>query len=248
MTTTTERPMSALETAVGEAKKKFDVDAINHRLHVVHDDGVHRHLRFSDRRSSFYWFEIITWPGGLTIGGDVEWWTFRRDADMLAFFRSSPDRRHPGLWGTSPDYWAEKLVTGRDSAKVYDEDLFKTNVREHTDQAIAWGDLDPDDDTKEIARFRRQVAEELLEDPDTYHEDNARRLVDDFLFLYGPRHPVTKEQKTFRFEEAYEWTWHGYSTHFLWACHALVWAIDQYDASRAPSDVPIAPVLTEGAS
>lgn len=37
----------------------------------------------------------------------------------------------------------------------------------------------------------------------------------------------------FRFEDTSEWDLQDYDAHFLWACHAIVWGIAQYDSERA---------------
>ncbi|WP_102157668.1 hypothetical protein [Zhihengliuella halotolerans] len=89
----------------------------NHVMIVEHDDGVHRHLVFRQPGTSFYGFEIITWPGGLTITGDMSTMVFRRLNDMIEFF--DPDY-------VNVQYWLEKERTrpGYDR-KQYDVDAFK---------------------------------------------------------------------------------------------------------------------------
>src|SRR5580692_6155935 len=88
----------------------FQRDTANHEMTVLHDDGLYRHLRFmqvitdeltgKQSRSSFYWFDLVTWPGNLVINGDMETFAFARSDDMFGFFRG--DRINPG-------YWAEKV-------------------------------------------------------------------------------------------------------------------------------------------
>jgi hypothetical protein len=220
--TATTAALSPFQALVRRTEERFKADTADHQLRVLHDDGLYRHLRFKAPGSSFYWFDVITWPGGLTIGGDIEWWTFRRDEDMFAFFRSNPDRP---TWRISADYWAEKLVTGRDSAKEYDQELFKRNVREHI--AAFAAELSDED----RADFLREIEHYVLDAESTPWEESARHAVDQFAW------PAFSETPRFTFFETYEWSWHSYSHHFLWACHAIVWAIEQYDGHKSPGVV-----------
>ena len=42
---------------------------------------------------------------------------------------------------------------------------------------------------------------------------------------------------TFTFTDVWEWEFKDYHWWFLWACHAIVWGIAQYDAAKAPAVV-----------
>ena len=41
------------------------------------------------------------------------------------------------------------------------------------------------------------------------------------------------EHKGFQFHDAREWEFRDYDWWFVWACHAIVWGIAQYDAVKA---------------
>lgn len=73
-----------------------------HRMTVLHDDGLYRHLRFANPEFGEYWFELATWPGHLAITGDIGANVFARDTDMIAFFA--------GAARINPSYWSEKIV------------------------------------------------------------------------------------------------------------------------------------------
>ena len=94
---------------------QFNRDIEHHQMTVLHDEGLYRHIRFQNPGNSMYWFDLITWPGSLTIKGDMGTWTFSRLTDMFEFFT--------GHINTS--YWAEKLDNGteggRRCAKEYDD-------------------------------------------------------------------------------------------------------------------------------
>ena len=88
----------------------------NHRLRILHDDGLYRHLRMqSDNEKGqptviWYW-DIITWPGSLAIRGDVaDGYIFTRDPDMLEFFSLRPDRYRDDAPKIDMHNWAQKLA------------------------------------------------------------------------------------------------------------------------------------------
>ena len=79
----------------------------NHKMTINQDHGVFRHVAFGDGSSS-YMFEIITWPGALTISGDCGTYVFRREEyDMFGFF-VSPDAKDEIK--INPEYWDQKVV------------------------------------------------------------------------------------------------------------------------------------------
>jgi len=68
---------------------QFLADVAGHKMTVLLDNGLHRHLRFRSSKDSWnMWFEIVTWPGCLMLHGDMGSWCFSRLDDMFAFFRS----------------------------------------------------------------------------------------------------------------------------------------------------------------
>lgn len=92
----------------------------DHTLTVIQDNTEdhpnYRHLRMSNGGSVMWYWDIVTWPGHLSITGDIaDGFTFRRTADMLDFFRreTNPDQesydptRRPML---NISYRAEKIA------------------------------------------------------------------------------------------------------------------------------------------
>jgi hypothetical protein len=192
-----------------EIAARFARDTAGHEMTVLHDNGLYRHLRFSRPRpeSSMYWFDLITWPGCLTIRGDIgESYTFNRLPDMFQFFRS--DRQ----WGINQSYWAEKLDAGRDSVKEYNEELFRQLVCELFVDAVRYSDAP--------AGLGKAVREEILNSEFLADENEARGVLDSF------------EYKGFRFRDTWELSFHDYEWTFLWACYAIHWGIGQYDKVR----------------
>lgn len=256
-----------------DVAERFAADVAQHQMTVLRDDGLYRHLQFvrvapspktgKPERSSFYWFELVTWPGHLAVTGDCGTYVFARIEDMFEFFRG--DRINPG-------YWAEKVQGGADLRK-YSGDLFRQTVtdyisdgdEEHPSLARRWPGLD------------EAVAETFfgpLSECNTEYEPDARRALEEFEFsatvtascscgetreklpgddagrwhithlssapIGSGSHRITDTRvEGFRFTDAWEWDFSGWDWQFLWCCHAIVWGIGQYDA-RPQSVLPVA--------
>lgn len=196
--------------------KRFLGECGNHQMTVLHDDGLYRHLRFTAREGYSYWFDLITWPGSLTFNGDMGTWTFSRLEDMFEFFGGSY---------VNYDYWAEKVRAGK--TKAYDEKLFKQFVTEHVQELIDSGD--------QPASLMAAVNEEIFEE-DYGWEDAARQLLNEFSFTPEPAKGMVAGLE-FQFTDTWEWEFRTYTVHYLYACHAIQWAIGQYRAAKASAPV-----------
>jgi hypothetical protein len=247
MTTSLELAQKS-ETDAGE---RFRNDTAKHELTILHDDGLYRHLRFRQPAPgmNWYWFDLITWPGCLTIRGDLgDSYTFARLPDMFEFFRGKR---------INPHYWSEKLDRGRNSAKEYSEALFRQLVIEHFVNVAR--------DSGVPAGLGKAIRAEIL-DQDLTVESEARELLEAFEYgeaytgtcgcgervMFGEkfdadmwqlRHrcshrPAVRHTPPFRFHDVWEWSFSDYEWQFLWACHAIVWGIRQYDAAKTPVPVP----------
>lgn len=223
---------------LADAGAHFAADTKAHALSVLHEDGLYRHLRFR-ADGSFCGFDLITWPGSLTIQGGHGTYTFSREADMFGFFRQSN--------GINVDYWAEKLPGGRDTVKVFAEHGIVRRLVEayreygqHVDElefryerdlavyeAAPWEKRWPMDRNgprqpfkpKTVAELREQVRD-AHEGGDLAYEDGVRRLLSDW-----DSWDVTSD--------SWEWDLREYDYHFVWSCHAIAWGIRQYDAAKA---------------
>ena len=185
---------------------RFARETANHRMTVLHDEGLYRHVRFKQPDTGFYWFDLVTWPGNLSVTGDFgDGHTFARIPDMFEFFRGS------SRYGINAQYWAEKVITGRGGLRTYEEDRFRETVIENFVEIVRYGDAP--------RGLGKAVREQILDDPDIYYEAGARSALDAFEF------------NGFRFE-SWEWDFTEYDWSYLWCCHAIVWGIEQYDAAR----------------
>ncbi|MER6098410.1 hypothetical protein ABT154_21630 [Streptomyces sp. NPDC001728] len=197
-------------TDMQKAAARFADDVSEHELEIILDQGVHRHLLFKAPGHSFYWFEIVTWPGSLVIRGDVSDHAFSQQTtfilnlaeDMLPYFRGN---------GFNPSYWVQK-VRGGEGAKRYSPDAFRRQVVEELKTYGA------------DAQLTAAVREELLEDSDLRTEEAAREALDSF------------SAGDFRFHDTFEWDLTEFTPQFLWCLRAILWGIARYDEAKA--DVP----------
>jgi hypothetical protein len=201
--------------AVGEkmTAEHFLRDIANHKMTVRLDNGIYRHLEFRQATNSWnLWFGIVTWPGYLTICGDMGTWTFRRLEDMFGFFRDKKLR-------INADYWAEKLEHGqhggRDGAKQFSEDLFRGRLLEQLTEYYSL-------EGAELATVTEALRNDVLRQDGKYDLMIAAR---DF----SCKLPSGK----FEFDPCELPDGKEYTYHFLWCLYAIVWGIQQYDAVRA---------------
>lgn len=230
-------------TAMAE---RFKGDTAGHEMTVLHDDGLYRHLRFRRPDRGSYWFDLITWPGNLTVNGDCGTFTFSRVEDMFEFFRG---------YRVNPQYWAEK-IRGETRVKSYSEDRFRQQVKE-----------DAADAEEEYPGLSAAVEERfygVLAEWDTGYEDGARRALDEFRYVpEGALCPACSEDgesvalvrkpaysdtlkcpegcgtkvESFAFTDTVDWDLSDWDWTFLWCCHAIVAGISQYD-KRQPTTRP----------
>lgn len=121
--------------------QRFARDTKDHKMTVLHDDGLYRHLRFQQEvwrppllkplKSGCYWFDLITAPDMLVFRGDGDSFVFHRDTDMFAFFRLSAWKGQPNY-----SYWAQKLTSTADVQR-YDQDLMAAQVRQLVNEFLA---------------------------------------------------------------------------------------------------------------
>ena len=198
-------------------KSEFINDVKNHKMIVVMDSGVYRHIHFSDG-TFIQHFDIVTYPQYLVISGDMGCYAFSRVNDMFDFFRGKK---------INPAYWGEKLQAG--NAKTFDYEIVMSSINKHIDSFCEdIGDyFDPTcdyADEQELEHyFREEVAEHFA-----YSEMDEFRFIstiDSFESSVIPDVNI--------FEDMGSWLEHeSFYYRYLWCCHAIVWAIAEYDKSK----------------
>lgn len=193
-----------------EIAARFARETADHKMTVLHEDGLYRHVRFENPQyGGIYRFDLITWPHGLLIRGDGPNFMFSLypTVDLFDMFRGTAR-----LGEINASYWAEKVLAGK--VQDWSEDRFRTwLVLEAAKDEARWPGLvdaigaqilNSDEHSLEY----RGTAEYAV--ASFHHGDYRLRLPD-------------------RWEESFD----DYSWEFLWACHAIRWGIAQYDAAKA---------------
>ena len=128
---------------MSDVKSFFDKDIAEHKLTVIKEDGVYRHIRCQKPGTWICGFDVITWPGYLAYAGDMGEFMFKRLNDMFNFFRGDRiDLR----------YCAEKCLAGK--CREFDVDTFRAGI---IDCAKGHLGLEEDEDLPE------ECMEELFE-------------------------------------------------------------------------------------
>lgn len=201
------------ESKVEELTKEgqFLKDVEDHKVEILLDNGIYRHLKASDNGSSIMHFHITTWPGYLCISGDMGCHVFSRLSDMFQFFR----RGSGDISAINPGYWAEKVqAADRDGVEEFSFEKFKSKLLEYIDDSAEENALTE----SEKAALLEAFEDEVLSADDC--EVRARDAADNF------------EHEGFRFYDLWEYNFSEYTDRYLWSCYAIVWAIAQYDSMK----------------
>lgn len=219
--------------------KDFQRDTANHSMRVLRDDGVYRHIRFSDNGSSVYRFDLLTWPGCLCYTGDMGTFVFQRLEDMFEFFRDGRER----LEGEEPrinrSYWSEKLI-GVDgsrrngSAEEFSEEKFRRVINEYR---VDWVRREVERGGSALEALNKEkrrelweaVQDEVLDLLDEGDSGGAQRAAFAFVWRDGSRGRGNRE---WSFADLFDHTFTDYTHAFTWCCYALAWGIEQYDKQK----------------
>ncbi|MFL4904885.1 hypothetical protein ACJ6WF_17260 [Streptomyces sp. MMS24-I2-30] len=192
-----------------EISARFARDTAGHHMTVLHDDGLYRHLRFTNPAPDGHTpFDLITWPYNLVVKAG---WTFHFDIDatpdMFNLFRKTAFTGE-----INPGYWSEKVRAGRDEVEGFSDDLFEQQVKQHVVEAIRNGDAP--------RGIGAEVTRDIFEWGDISHEAGARAELDAFRY------------DGWTFGETREWKFCDFKPGFLYCCHAIRRGIDLWDAAR----------------
>jgi len=203
-------------------EESFRKDVSNHSMKILKDDGVYRHLQFSNNGSWNQRFDIVTWPGYLAYSGDMGCFVFSRLSDMFEFFRT--DRRDGDRLGINLSYWSEKLeAVDRNGcppgATQFSPEKFRETVKEHIEKWIEEYNLSEIEAQELVFEVEDQVTSRA-----DNGEDDARHALSGFDFGIG--------DDTFQFRDTWEWNFDEYTYRFIWCCYALAWGIQMYDKAK----------------
>ena len=186
------------------SKERFMADIENHEMTVLRDDGLYRYIQFKQPGKIAYHFELVTWPGYLTICGDMGSYTFRRISDMFDFFNG------PGI---NPHYWREKLqaVDRNSGCLEYSQELFEEAVKADFEE---WEFETPEQKGDVWCDLEREVA---------CHHDTLDRA-HDAAYHYESKYGH-------RFEDFWDHDLKRYTLRYIWCLHAIVHGIAEYKAN-----------------
>lgn len=196
-------------------KEEFLESVKNHKLTVLHDDGMYRHLFMSTPGTLNRHYHIVTWPGYLSISGDMGSATFTRIIDMFEFFRTE-------TLGINYRYWTEKEVaTSRFGENTeFDHDALPNLLNEWLEQWIK--DHHPSDE--EISKVKQAIK-------DAPHCENEYQVAD-YLYCIGKHDDIYPIYDQDWWENSFVKTT-GYQE---WRLFAINHAIREYDKLNGESN------------
>lgn len=193
---------------------RFAQETAGHQLTILHDDGLYRHLRMMNPEyGGLYAYSLITWPNGLAFRGDGPnfIFTMHPTGDVFEMFRRS------NSGGINPGYWQEKVQAG--PVKAWSARKFREWLTAQADEAeVAYPGI--------VGAVHAEVFEGDWYSVDL--EENARATLAEF------------EHKGHQFRYPAKWVqdFDDWSWEYLWACHAIVAGIAQYDQAKATAPKP----------
>ena len=195
-------------TDLAQIKANFDKDIEDHIMRIMLDAAEYRMIECKKLGNSVHSFTITTTPYYLMITGDMGSFVFNRCTarDMLEFFRFTNKQN-----GMQYEYWAGKLEIG--NYKEFDSHTAVAEAMEFLKQEeqINFKDCD-------YSSF--EEIKELLEGASEDGEHEYFTVLSDLFDELG-------------IEDWYEQCQRVYKPtyHYIWCCHAILWAIAQYDST-----------------
>lgn len=199
------------------SKERFLEETKNHKLLIIKDDGIYRHLRMKSDSFNMY-YEIITYPEGLLIRGDMGTFIFERTEDMFQFFNSGINK--DGEISINSGYWEEKCQTSSNfgaGIKEFDSDKFLKHVKDDFESYFDNGE------SEEKNQVWEEIEDQILSVG--HNENELQNAINNFDIQ---SYINTK----FSFECFWEHSYSKYSFHFIWCLYAIVLAIKEYNLTK----------------
>jgi hypothetical protein len=242
-------------TDYSDIARHFASDFAEAELTVRREDGLFRHIEFAAPKTMNRLI-VVTWPYNLLVAGSHGSYHFERwgadTEDMFDWLR--------GL-RVDADSWSSKLVNGYESVREYDRARMEAQINERVAEAVR-DDWAPEGlegevreeildshllDTKDTAfqlvsefeykvTYRAECSCGVTSSEGSYDSAALWKYYDHKAD--GKKHAVhLRRLSGFDFADFAEWDVDKLSYHFVYQCHALVWAIGQYDAARKTAEV-----------
>ena len=187
----------------------------SHKMTVLLDNGVNRHLRFSDDggEKTNHWFDLVTFDEGLVIQSGFGIYSFskRYVADMFEFFRGRE---------SDSAYILEKVTSKSHDTMVFSEDLAKQYIIDCFEFWLDAGDLGDDAKRKMYDEFLDGLSEdEFVCERDAYDEYREFRFNGHLIKFdfddFAPYKP---------------------SARYIDCVEAIKWGIGEYDKSKGKNE------------
>lgn len=212
------------EKEMNEIRDTLMRNVAGHEMTILKEDGVYRHIRFKNPGSCNYYFDLLTWPGGLLFRGDIGCYEFERVEDMFSFFH---DKKESG--SISPMYWSEKCrAESRSGDGIWE---FKSDpVRDMI--YSAWEEyFDGEDGTD--CREAQEIKEIIDEDLQYVDKDSEWQWVSavynmDFSNVKTESGSETRFSSWNQFMDGFSYAANQFTFQFIICLHAIVWGINKY--------------------
>lgn len=197
----------------------FLIDVQYHKMKILNDIDLYKHIKFRNPHSIYKQFEILTSPYNLLFTTRNGSFVFQGVEDMFDLFRTY---RIDEPLAIAPSYWSEKLVASDCTTKdlshlMFDSDKFKSHIQQKLTQWKENVNLSNEDKK----RLDKEINHEIYKNLNGFNKFTAFKAVEDFTFYY---------QDTYlKFYDIFEWDCDTYTPTYLWCCYAIVWAIIQYE-------------------
>ncbi|HEY9372849.1 hypothetical protein [Streptomyces sp.] len=230
----------------------FARDFVEATMTVRREDGLFRHVEWSAPKTMSS-LVVVTWPYNLLVAGSHGSYHFQRWGDdsgeILDFFLGRDPLKNLQTW-------ANKLANGGASVREYDQAKLVQQVKDEVTEAVREGAprglraavreqiLESDwlgskdmamqmvYDFEHGVTYRSECSCGASQD----HDDQSAAYTWEFYKhpvsrLDGEHKVTVRETGGFAFSDVGDWSIHKLNYHFVYQCHALVWAVGQYDAA-----------------
>lgn len=201
------------------SREEFLKRVTRHKLTILRDEGVYRHLRFRESETGCFWFDLITYPGTLVIDGDMGTYVFRRTNDMFEFFRTDNEyaRSKGDEFGINPSYWGGKLrsVDVDGGHKEFDPEIFAEIVKTQFDEWVESENPSEEARSEVWERIECEVLGVAVEGGQVKSMEAAMDFYD--------------EDHDFSFVDFWDNNFNSFTYSYIWCCYAIAWGVNMYD-------------------
>jgi len=186
--------------------ENFEKDTKDHKLDILLDQGIYRHLKLRRPNTGIFGFDIITWPGYLAISGDMGCYVFSRVNDMFTFFSKDYTKINLGCWAekvqaqekhSGIEKWSQDRLHSQLLYRIKDQFEDEQKQQECVDSIKDCG---------------------LWDACDAYEAHEAAESFDGF--------------EGFDLTDFWEINCNDYTYQYIWCCHAICWAINKYEEAK----------------